>query len=201
MKLGNRCCRAAFATSLIIAVALLSTAGQAGAVGRRFASTSSTPVSFLVLNNNGKPVGTSISPCNSKGDCADSIRFDWPAGRCFEQRRYAPIVTVWMYKHNPLPNYWPIVTDCSDGITLYWNSKGVMTPAAWQGAVDEHQDLYRIPKHSDGANIYFQGGESLMQAEWMKAGEVISSVAIPGPADNVYWSSAPFKTTLPPHVG
>ncbi len=171
------------------------------------AATSTSPA-YMVVDNNGSNRSVAAAPCSPSTSCATGIQFNWKAGTCVDGDRYAPIVIVWLVNKKVAQNTWPVVVPCSTGIQLYWSTNNLLTKALWLGSSNSTYNLSVcwqagqcsksdcvtsgcLPQNVDGADIFFQGGDTLSGADWRKNGASAGSVNLPKPGNDVFWYSAP----------
>ncbi|GEM_PF-1878593 len=176
-------------------------------------------VSYVSFDNNGSAAGTDQSPCDATGSCANGVSFSWSKGTCYDDDRYPPVVIVFTVNHKVPANTWPLVAPCSTGLQISWNSKNTLTGAMWLGAQDpptsdglavcwhRHQcnaihcvTAGCLPQHTNGVDIFFQGGESIQSAQWLNQNGVARSVSLPSAANDVFWygstpPSTPFSSS------
>lgn len=182
----RRCVTAA----LVLSSAFVAGVPFAAAGASPSTSTPKTVETYLSFDNNGSRLSSYSAPCKN-GRCADSLKIRWVKGQCFDQRTYPPIAASWMYKGLPTARYWPIASPCGVGITLTWSPRGNLNPPTWIKAPDKHQDLVRFPSRADGSTVYFYGGKTASQIQWLKTGKVMGTVTVPPSADDVNWTSEP----------
>ncbi|SRR5579884_339106 len=189
---------------LIVPVLCLAAWGGAFVAPAQAASSSSP--AYMVVDNNGSNRSVAAAPCSPSTSCATGIQFNWKAGACVNGDRYAPIVIVWLVNKKVAQNTWPVVVPCSTGIQLYWSTNNLLTKALWLGSSSSTYNLSVcwqagqcnhsvcvtagcLPQNVDGADIFFQGGDSLTSANWRKSGATVGTVKPSTPVDDVYWTA------------
>jgi hypothetical protein len=174
--------------------------------------------SYVVLDNNGAAAQTNRSPC-SPAACANGIQFSWDAATCYQGARFAPIAIVWTINQRVPANSWPLTVPCSTGLQLWWDGKNQLTKAAWvnsrlprtaaglavcfqrakQCSPGHCVTAGCLPAHVNGADIFFQGGDTLQAAEWLLNGREMGQTATPNDGNDVFWygrtpPASPFAT-------
>ena len=204
-----------------------------GLPGAGLVSASTQRPSYLVVDNNGANSATSSSSCATSKTCANGLRLTWTAGTCYDADRYPPVAIVWTSNQTVAPNTWPLVVGCGTGIQFSWDKNNQVTKAKWIGSGVQaktgglaicfqyaHECGHSIcvtngciPAHTNGLDVFFQGGDSLQAAQWLSNGKVIGSVTLAGSANDVFWyghalpvsafannASATHHVTSPPAV-
>lgn len=174
--------------------------------------------SFLTLGASGNQPSVNESPCTSGKSCANGVRFSWPAAQCFDKDRMNPIIIVWTVNGKIPANNWPVFASCSTGIQLTWGVNNKLTDASWIGSSSPHagmtvcfgkQDFCSksdcvtmgcLPKSTNGADVFFQGGDTLSDAQWTLNGAVLGSAA-PVDVSEVSWSGSSPNTLSFPRSG
>lgn len=161
--------------------------------------------SFLTAAAPGATPGVNQSPCTHA--CANGLQITWPAEQCVDKDRINPIIIVWTVNGRIPPNNWPVFASCSTGIQLTWGVKNKLTDASWIGSAKPHGGMTVcfgkntfcsksdcvtmgcLPKNTNGADIFFQGGDTLESAQWTMRGSVVGTAA-PSGVSEVSWSGA-----------
>lgn len=156
--------------------------------------------SYVVFDTNGSDVVTSKSSCVKSKGCPTGLRLTWSRSICVSGKtgasdRYPPIAGLLMQKLKPAPNFGPVVASCSTGIVLTWNAKNVLTSSVFQGTSSKGTVSY-LPHHVNSFDFFFESGDGIVSATWLRNGKAVGAVALPKTYDDVSWhGSTPGRIT------
>ncbi len=202
---GRLTMRALFACGVVLSAVIGVSAGAGAQTGSLRASAASPA---LVVDRSGSARQVFSAPCASSRRCATGLRLLWKRGTCVRDDRFAPIVIVWLVRMKVATQTWPVVVPCSKGIELTMGKHNLLAKALWRGSSDPPYQLAVcfhagqcsksdcvtrgcLPKHVDGADIFFQGPGRLKAATWMKKGKALQRVRLVGHMNDVYWTAGP----------